>query len=324
MHFNRRALLAGAAASGVIARPGILRAAEPLNVSVVLGNAIHWVQFIANDLGLYKEAGFESSIQALQSSPQSVQFALTGQYHVATSQPETIVAAVQQGATELAAMAAPTNSSDWILVGARDVKSLEDLKGKIVGVSSLRTSEAWLTTKLMMQKGFAKDAVRFQPAGTSPAKVSSLDAGNIGAAVLFQPSAEAALRAGFPMLARFEGMRAYPTILYVVNRDWAAKGSAGPRVSKVIQKAHAWLWDPANKAQAIEILGKYTKRESPILETVYNDYFVRGKIYSRTGQVELDGLKAALDDMAEDGAVFKTAPAARKFMLEPELGGLFI
>ena len=322
MGIHRRELLVGAAALGV-ARPSIARAAEPLNVSVVLGNAIHWVQFVANDIGLYKDAGFDPNIQALQSSPQSVQFALTGQYQVATSQPETFVAAVEQGATQLAAMSAPTNSSDWVLVGNREVKTLADLKGKIVGVSSLRTSEAWLTSKLMEQKGFAKDAVRFQPAGTSPAKVSALETANIGGAVLFQPSAEVALQAGFPMLARFEGMRAYPTILYVVNKEWAAKGDAGQRVSRVIQKAHAWLWDPANKKQAIAILAKYTKRELPILETVYSDYFERGKIYSRTGQVALDGMQAALDDMAEDGAVFKKAPGARKYMLEPALGGLF-
>ena len=322
MNINRRHILAGAAAS-LVARPSIVRAAEPLAVSVVLGNAIHWVQFVAADTGLYKAEGFEPSVQALQSSPQSVQFALTGQYQIATSQPETFVAAIQQGAEQLAAMAAPTNSSDWVLVGARDVKTLADLKGKVVGVSSLRTSESWLTSQLMQQKGFARDAVRFQPAGTSPAKVSSLEAGNIGAAVLFQPSAEVALRAGFPLLARFEGMRDYPTILYIVDKGWAAKGDAGPRASRVIAKAHAWLWDPANRKQAIDILAKYTKRDAALLDTVYEDYFVRGKIYSKTGQVSLDGLQAALNDMAEDGASFKTAPSARKFMLEPQLGGLF-
>jgi ABC-type nitrate/sulfonate/bicarbonate transport system substrate-binding protein len=165
--------------------------------------------------------------------------------------------------------------------------------------------------------------VRFQPAGTSPAKVSALEAGNIGAAVLFQPSAEVALRAGFPLLARFEGMRDYPTILYVVDKGWAAKGDAGPRASRVIRKAHAWLWDPANRQQAIAILAKYTKREPALLETVYDDYFVRGRIYSKTGEVSLAGLQAALNDMAEDGATFTKAPPARKYMLDPALGGLF-
>jgi ABC-type nitrate/sulfonate/bicarbonate transport system substrate-binding protein len=319
---TRRAFVGTAAAC--LARPALLRAAEPLNVSVVLGNSIHWVQFVAADKGFYKEAGFDASILPLQSSPQSIQMALSGGFHVATSQPETFVAAVEQGATILAAMSAPTNRSDWVLTGARGVKTLADLKGKLIGVSSLRTSEVWLTSKLMEKNGIARDAYNFMTAGTSPAKVAALEsaAGGIGAAVLFQPSAEVAIRQGLVPLARYAEMRDYPTILYVVKKDWAAKGGAGKRVSQVIQRSHAWLWDPSNRGEALSILAKYTKREMPILETVYDDYFVHGKFYSKTGEVNIEGLRAALVDMAEDGAVFKIAPPAEKFLLDKSLGGL--
>jgi ABC-type nitrate/sulfonate/bicarbonate transport system substrate-binding protein len=322
MQIHRRSVLGGMAAS--VAAPSLVRAAEPLTIGIVPGNAIHWVQLVAADVGFYKAEGFDAAINTIQSSPQSIQFAITGQYQLATSQPEIIVAAVEQGATQLAAMSAPTNSSDWVLVGNRDVKTLKDLQGKIVGVSSLRTSEAWLTSALMQQKGFAKDSVRYQPAGTSPAKVSALETANIGAAVLFQPSAEVAIRMGFPVLARFEGMRAYPTVLYNVNKEWAAKGEAGMRVSRAIQKAHAWLYDPANKKQAMDISAKYTKREIPIVETVYDSFFATGKIYSRNGEISVEGLQNALNDMAEDGAVFKTAPKANKYLLDKTLGGLFV
>ncbi|HVY59893.1 MAG TPA: ABC transporter substrate-binding protein [Xanthobacteraceae bacterium] len=321
---TRRAFV-GTAAAACVAKPAIVRAAEPLNVSVVLGNSIHWVQFVAADKGFYKEAGFEPKVLALQSSPQSIQMALSGGFHVATSQPESFVAAVQQGATVLAAMSAPTNKTDWVLTGARGVKSLADLKGKIIGVSSLRTSEVWLTSKLMEKSGIPRDSYNFKMAGTSPAKVAALEsaAGDIGAAVLFQPSAEVAIRQGLVPLARYEDMRDYPTILYVVNKDWAAKGDAGKRVSHVIQRSHAWLWDPANRTEALNILAKYTKRDMAILQTIYDDYFVRGKFYSKTGEVDREGLKAALADMAEDGAVFKVAPPPEKFLLDKNLGGLW-
>ena len=322
MQIDRRSVLGGMAAS--VAAPSIVRAAEPLVIGIVPGNAIHWVQLVAADVGMYQAEGFDASIQTIQSSPQSIQFAITGQYQIATAQPEVIAAAVEQGATQLAGMAAPTNSSDWVLVGNREVKTLQDLQGKIVGVSSLRTSEAWLTSALMQQKGFAKNSVRYQPAGTSPAKVSALETANIGAAVLFQPSAEVAIRMGFPILARFEGMRAYPTVLYNVNKEWAAKGDAGMRVSRAIQKAHAWLYDPANKKQAMEISAKYTKRDLPITETVYDAFFAKEKIYSRTGEISVEGLQNAINDMAEDGAVFKTAPKADKYLLDKKLGGLFV
>src|SRR3954462_10201584 len=117
MTLSRRAFLVSTAAAATVARPSILRAAEPLNISTVLGNSIHWVQFAAVEKGFYKEAGFDANLLALQSSPQSIQLLLNGEYHLATSQPEPFVAAVEKGATEIAAISAPTNYCDWVLVG---------------------------------------------------------------------------------------------------------------------------------------------------------------------------------------------------------------
>jgi len=321
---SRRFFLAGATAAGAgIVKPAVLRAAEPLNISVVLGNSIHWVQFAAVDKGFYKDVGFDAKLSALQSSPQSLQMALSGEWQIATSQPETFVAAVEQGATILGAMSAPTNRCDWVLTGARGLKTIAELKDKVIGISSLRATEAWLTTRLLAKNGIKADEYKFVVAGTSPAKVAALEAGAVAAAVLFQPSAELAIRRGLVALGRYQDLRAYPTIVYVVNKGWAAQGDAGRRVASVLQRTHAWLADGANRAEALKILAKYTKREIPILETVYDEYFVTEKLYSTTGQIDLDGLRAVLADMAVDGSVLKKAPAPEKYILDKSLGGLF-
>jgi hypothetical protein len=98
--------------------------------------------------------------------------------------------------------------------------------------------------------------------------------------------------------------------------------AAVQRGAQAIQRAHTWLWDPGNKTEAIKILAKYTKRADAILDRVYQEYFVTDKIYGRKGEIELAGLQRALDDMAQDGEVFKTAPPARKFVLDPSLGAI--
>ena len=318
-----RRVFVGAAATTALARPAILAAAEPLIFGCVPANSVHWIACAAVERGFFKNVGFEAEIGVIQSSPQSMQMLITGAYQISSTQPEAAVAAIERGAGKLAAISAPMNRADWVLAGAAGIKSLKDLKGKIIGVSSLRISEVWLTTQLLERAGLKKDDFSFIGVGTSPLKVTALQKGSIAAAVLFRPSADLALKEGFSDLARYSGMRDYPTVLYMVNKDWAAKGDAGKRAAQAIQDGHRWLWDPQNRDAAIEILAKYTKRDPAICTAVYDDYFVKEKTYSKTGEISLTGLKNLLDDVAEDGDIFKPpAPPAGKYVLDKSLGGL--
>jgi ABC-type nitrate/sulfonate/bicarbonate transport system substrate-binding protein len=180
----------------------------------------------------------------------------------------------------------------------------------------------WLTTQLLERAGLKKNEFSFIAVGTSPVK-SALQKGSIAAAVLFRPSADLALKEGAADLARYSDLRDYPTVLYMVDKERAAKGDAGKRAAKAIQDGHRWLWDAANRDAAIDILAKYTKRERAICAAVYEDYFVKEKAYSRTGEISLAGLTNLLDDVAEDGEIFKApAPPATKYVLDRSLGGL--
>jgi len=321
MKLSRRAFVG--AATAALARPAIVAAAEPLIFGCVPANSVHWIACAAVERGFFKNVGFDAEIAVIQSSPQSMQMLITGAYQISSTQPEAAIAAIERGASKLAAISAPMNRADWVLAGAAGIKSVTDLKGKIIGVSSLRISEVWLTTQLLERAGLKRDEFSFVGVGTSPLKVTALQKGSIAAAVLFRPSADLALKEGFADLARYSAMRDYPTVLYVVNKEWAAKGDAGKRAALAIQEGHRWLWDPQNRSAAIEILAKYTKRDQSICAAVYDDYFVKERSYSKTGEISLAGLKNLLDDVAEDGDIFKPpAPPAGKYVLDKSLGGL--
>jgi ABC-type nitrate/sulfonate/bicarbonate transport system substrate-binding protein len=321
MKLSRRAFVASAAALAV-AKPAIVRAAEPLTFGCVPANAIHWVACVLADKGLLKNEGFDAQIATIQNSPQSIQQLITGGYQIATSQPETFVAAVEKGGTTLAALSSPANRADWVLAGAAGVKTLQDLKGKNIGVSSLKVAEVWLTMQLLEKAGLKKGDYNFISSGLSPAKVTALQRGSIGAAVLFRPSGDLAIKNGATDLAHYAQMREYPVVLYCVQKEWAGKSDAGKRVARAIQAGHRWLWDPNNKKEALAILAKYTKQDLALLENVYRDYFVTDKVYSKTAEISLAGMKNLLNDLVTAGEVKGTAPAPEKFILDKNLGGL--
>jgi ABC-type nitrate/sulfonate/bicarbonate transport system substrate-binding protein len=325
MKLTRRAFTA-ALAAGALARPAIVRAAagEPLTCGYVPGNSLYWDIDVAIEKGFFREAGFEPQIGVMQSSPHSIQQALAGAFQIAGSQPETFAAAVTRGADQLRAMAAPMNRADWCLNVQKDITKITDLKGKVIGVSTLRSSEVWLTNVLLEKGGLKKGDVNYLVVGTSAQKLAAMQKGSIAGSILFQPTAELAIRTGFPAVARYGDLRAYPAILYIVDKNWAAKTDAGKRAAGALLKAHQWLYDPANKQEAVAILVKISKREPAVVETIYDQYFVSGKIYSPTGAVEVDGLAKALADMAEDGDIIKPpAPPATRFLLDHDLGGMW-
>jgi NitT/TauT family transport system substrate-binding protein len=315
---------ASLAAVSTLAVPRLARAAgEKLVLGASTGNAIYWDLDVGVEKGFFAAEGFAPEMVVPQSSPQVVQLLVTGNVHLGASQPEPLIAAIEKGASTIGAIAAPMNYADWTLSVRADIKTLADLKGKVIGVSALKNSECWQTTQLLSKAGLKPDEYTFIVAGTSPSKITALERGSISAAILFQPSGQLAETEGFKTLAYYADLRAYPTILYGVNREWAGRNDAGKRLSRAIVQAHAWLQKPENRAEAIAILGKVTKRDEAILGKVYDLYFTTKKIYSPTGAIELSGLDRAIADMATDGAVMTTAQPSSKYIIPHELGGLW-
>jgi ABC-type nitrate/sulfonate/bicarbonate transport system substrate-binding protein len=323
MSLSRRIFaLAAAGAAANLARPAIVRASEPLVLGYVPANAIHWITDVLLEKGFLKEEGFEPQPSVFQSSPQAIQQLIAGAYQIASAQPEPVVAAIERGAA-IGAFSAPANTPDWTLNAVPAIKSPADLRGKTIGVSALNSSEVWLTNLLMEKAGLRKGDFNYITSGTSPLKVTALERGAIAAAILFQPTAELARRQGFAPIAKYAGLRLYPSILYSMSREWAGKGEAGLRVSRAFTKGHQWLWDPSNRAEAVAILAKYTKRDADICDAIYQEFFVTDKLYSRRGEIDMAGFNQALADMTTATDILKPpAPPATKFVLDASLGGI--
>src|SRR5579883_2136431 len=284
MAVSRRVFMGGFAAATFAAPARVRAAGEPLAIGFVPANSVYWDLVVAIEKDFFRDAGFEPEPFVMESSPHSIEQARAGVYQIAASQPEPFVQAVLGGSHMLAAIAAPMSRADWCLNVQDAFSHLSQLKGKIIGVSALRSSEVWLTNLLLEKAGLNKADVTYHVVGTSPQKLAALKDGSIAAAVLFQPSAALAYEQGFPVLARYAALRPYPAIVYVVRRDWAARNENGKRAAAAIRRAHKWLWDPANQNEALTILMKTTKQDSPILAAVYFQYFIGGRIYSTTGE----------------------------------------
>lgn len=299
------------------------RAAERLAISYVPGNAIYWDIDVAIDKGFLRDEGFEPEVIVFQSSPQSIQLLIAGEVHLAGAQPEVLLAAVAHGSRGFAVIASPADRADWFLMGRPDVKSFADVKGTFFGTGGLQLGENWWTWKLLARHGIAREDVSLVQVGTSALKFAALQRGSIAFAVLFQPTAQQAAALGMTVLHRFSDGDPFPSILYSVGERWAAQDQHGRRLSRALVRAHQWLYDPGNRAEAIAILQKHTKRDPDILAPVYDLYVGPNGILSRDGAVDTASVDRVVAVMAEYGTVPKGATLTpSQYLLPKDFGGL--
>jgi ABC-type nitrate/sulfonate/bicarbonate transport system substrate-binding protein len=302
----------------------IAQVLEPLAISYVPGNAIAWDLDVAMEKGLFKAEGFAGAPVVFQNAPQSAQMLITGAVQIATGQIDPFLLAFRSGARDMAVIAAPADRPDWFLNVRPEIKSVADLKGKFVATAALQVGESWLTTKWLDTQGLKPGDWSLLVVGTSALKYAALQRGSVAAAIMFQPLALEAQLHGFPTIYRYLAGEAFPPVLYVVNRPWAAQKEHGQRLSRAIVQSHKWLLDPANRAEAIAILQKYTKRETPVMEAVYDLFIAKDKIYTADAAVDPAGVNAEIATMIENGVLPRgTTMAPESYMLPREQGGLY-
>lgn len=310
--------------AGVAGLPGAnAQEVDTLNLSYPESNAYYWNLGVARDKGFFSDEGFKVNYVTSGATPQIIQMLISGDLNLVTPQPDALFVAIARGGKDLRIFAQPALSPDWILVGKKGLKDIKEAKGLHLGVSALGGSEQTLAQQVLAEHGLKKGDYNVIVSGLTPTKYAALQTGSIALAVLYQPTAQLALQQGFPDLYRFTKYQpVYPPSYYVVNQKWAAEKDRGKRVSRVIARAHEWLWDPKNRDEAIKILQKYTKRDAALLGEIYDQYFVKDKLYSPDGKVRLRGVQTILDALIERGDLKKGQLTPDQIVLPAEIGGL--
>jgi ABC-type nitrate/sulfonate/bicarbonate transport system substrate-binding protein len=303
---------------------GAAQGLEPLAMSYLPGNAIAWDLDVAMEKGFFKAEGFDGKPVVFQNAPQSAQMLITGEVQLGTGQIDPFLLAFRSGARDIAVIAAPADRPDWFLSVRPEIKSAADLKGKLVATAALQVGETWLTADWLSQQGLKPQDFGFLVVGTTALKFAALQRGSVAAAIMFQPLAMEAQLGGHSTIHRFLDGKPFPPVLYVVNRQWAAQKERGQRLSRAIVQAHKWLLDPANRTEAIVILQRYTKRETAVVEAVYDLFIAKDKLYTADAAVDPAGVDAEIATMIQKGVLpAGTAMLPRDYMLPRELGGLY-
>lgn len=253
--------------------------------------------------GLFKKEGVEASLDI---TPNSVELARNlhgGKYDLALAGVDNIVAynegqgeADLGGPTDFVALFGVDNGL-LSLMAAPDIGSFADLKGKTLSVDAMTTGFAFVLRDLLARNGIGEGDVKIMRVGGGAQRLEGLLKKEQDGTLLNAPLDLVAEARGFKRLVRVtDVLGSYQGIVGAAKRDNAKEKRK--EVEAFIRAFHqgvAWLYDPANKEEAITLLMARMKgMERPGAERAYTVLLDPKNGIYRDLKVDREGLRTVL------------------------------
>src|ERR1043166_5119176 len=188
--------------------------------SVSMGNIIIYV---TKEAKLFEKYGLYADPVAMRGSGESSKAMIGGSIQVAPIATPTVINAGLSG-SDLVILAHTLPGVVHAMIVKPEIKRVEDLKGKKVGVTTFGSLTDFLVRHILRKKGLNPDRdVALIQIGGDPERIAALKQGTIDAASLSFPGYSVAMKMGFPMLWDSAKEINYPWIEITTRRSIVQK-----------------------------------------------------------------------------------------------------
>ena len=292
--------------------------AEALRVGTPAGaNFTFLPARIAADRGAFKAQGLDVEVTDFGGGAKLQQAMVSGAIDMTVSA-GTDLAFTAKGSPDMAVAAMGSRPTLGIVVAFDSpLKTVADLKGKKVGVTTVGSLTEWLMKRLIAQKGWAKDAVTLVPVGSNlQNQAALLTTGQIDGVVAppaFGVQLELAKKARI-LLGHFDiGKDFLGEAIYASNALIHDNPEAVRRFLKAWFQNIAWM--RTHKAETIELVRKYT-HYAPEVES--KEYDLVMPIFSADGKFHPVAIRTLADSFVEMGT-FDHPPDLAQFYTDAYL-----
>ena len=174
------------------------RKLAPVRIAYVSRSTLDMPYMIARDRGFFREEGLEPEFVFMKAI-QTVQAMLAGGVDFGTATGTGISAAVN--GADVRVVFALTDKPSFDMVAVPTIASVEQLRGKKVGISAVGSLTEILARQILIAHKVPPEQVTFLPLGTSDVTFLALKAGTIDATMVQIPQNFLALDEGFRKLA---------------------------------------------------------------------------------------------------------------------------
>jgi ABC-type nitrate/sulfonate/bicarbonate transport system substrate-binding protein len=175
-----------------------------------------------------------------------------------------------------------------------DIKDVQQLKGKRIGVATIKGADQLNAEELLQAKGFNPSQIQAVAIGDGPLRMQALISGAVDAICVAPPHDLMLKRMGYPALAGPPEVGLPVAGMFTSDRLIRENPQLVRRTMKTLLRAHHFILE--NKAESIQILLKWLPQPADIAE---HSYETEMKTLSRDGQMTDAELNALIDKLAD-------------------------
>jgi ABC-type nitrate/sulfonate/bicarbonate transport system substrate-binding protein len=261
---------------------------EKIRIAIATSSLAFLVPFVAKDRGFYLKHG--SEVELIQMRPNiSVAALLSGEIEYI----ELIGSAIRSAARGLPIRAISTGikSPFFSIIGQNKYKSVKDLKGAVIGLTSIGGTNHISTRITLTKLGFDPDKdVKFLAIGDEKVMFDAFKAGRIDVVVLAPPFSVQLKRERFPILAQTAQHVTIPFSGLGTTIERIKSNRA--QIKRVLKaEIEALRFIQGNAAGTAEVIRKRFNMDEKLARESYE---VVADAFSRDGRVPLDGVDILL------------------------------
>jgi len=175
---------------------------------------------MAREFNMFASEGLEVAPVYIRGGPVVIAAMISGDVDLAIMAGTTAVTSISRGA-DLVIVGGHTSQIDQVLIGAKGVTKLADLKGKVIGVTGSGGVTEFATVEALARNGLVRDRdYKLLYAGTSPTRVRALETGVVQAAPFSATETVLMERQGFPVIMEIgKTLPEFPFVVIVAHRQ---------------------------------------------------------------------------------------------------------
>ncbi|WP_246792266.1 ABC transporter substrate-binding protein [Rhizobium leguminosarum] len=303
---------------------GAAAAEQPKSISVIAFPSPHnWPIWAAQEKGYFDRNDIEVMLTPTPNSEFLMTGLIDGRFDIAMAGIDNVIAYMErQGeaptkeAPDIFAFMGAGNDGFLRLVTVPEVKSYADLRGKQLSVDAVTTGYAFVLRKLLEKGGLKFSDVEFVSVGGLQERFQALMEKQHSGTLLISPMHAAAQARGFNLLTDADDvLEHYQGTVFSARRSWAKDNElALVGFIRAYLAALDWLYEPANKVEAVAIL----RRNMPNMPEAFADKTYQILLHpeegmNRTGALDVEGINTVLALRSEYGDPHKTLTDAKKY-----------